>query len=176
MEGMGDHGNASNKLPPEIAHAKERLNIPQVSQGWPVCNGFSLFGINCGLAITNDHPEILYRSLFKLALDRFAREVVGSHDHENFPHPIAYFLQIIAGDKDIVDVNEYASACQNLLETHIHHSLKCRWGIAHAKVHHAQLEQPLICDEHSLPLIPFPDSHIIEPPAHVNDCIVLHCL
>jgi hypothetical protein len=117
MEGMGDHGKTSNKLLPEIACAQEQLNIPQVSQGQPVCNGLSLFGINCGLAITNDRPKILYRSLLKLALDGFAREAIGSHDHENFPCPIAYFLQIIAGDKDIVDVNKYASAHQNLLET-----------------------------------------------------------
>jgi hypothetical protein len=128
------------------------------------------------LAITNNCPEILYRSLLKLALDRFARKAVGSHDHENFPHPMAYFFQTIAGDKDIVDVNKHTSARQNLLETHIHHSLKCRWGIAHAEIHHEWLKQPSTHDEGSLPLVPFPDLHIVKPPVHVNDHVILCCL
>jgi hypothetical protein len=114
--------------------------------------------INCSLTITNDCPGILYRSLFKLALDRFAGEVVGSHDHENFSHPITYFLQIITSDKDIINVNEHTSAHQNFLETHVHHSLKCHWGIAYAEVHHMWLKQPSIHDEGGLPLIPFPNS------------------
>jgi hypothetical protein len=142
----------------------------RIKPGW--------FGSSFEVLVSFDIASVAWfiTSLLKLAFDSFAREAVGSHDHENFPHPIAYFLPIITSDKDIVDINKYTSAHQNLLETHIHHSLKHRKGIAHAEIHHEWLEQPSICEEGGLPLIPFPNSHIVKPPAHVNDCIVLCCL
>src|SRR5258705_7652341 len=65
-------------------------------------------------------------------------------------------------DKDIIHIAYGLTIVDEVLEDIIHHCLEHCGGVTQSKEHDSWLKQPLVSSEHSLPLIPFLDLHIIE--------------
>ncbi len=71
-------------------------------------------------------------------------------------------------DKDIIHIAYGLTIVDEILEDIVHHCLECHGGVTQSEEHDSWLKQPLVSSEHSLPLIPFLDLHIVESPSEVK--------
>src|SRR5260221_4206004 len=71
-------------------------------------------------------------------------------------------------DKDIIHIAYGLTIVDEILEDIVHHCLECHGGVTQSKEHDSWLKQPSVSLEHSLPLIPFLDPHVVESPLEVK--------
>src|SRR5258706_4948713 len=71
-------------------------------------------------------------------------------------------------DKDIIHIAYGLTIVDEISEDIVHHCLEHRRGVTQSEEHDGWLKQPSVSSEHSLPLIPFLDLHIIESPSEVK--------
>ena len=71
-------------------------------------------------------------------------------------------------DKDVVHIAYDLAIVDEILEDIIHHCLEHHRGVTQSKEHDSWLKQSLVSSEHSLPLIPFLDLHIVESPSEIE--------
>ena len=50
----------------------------------------------------------------------------------------------------------------------VHHHLECHRGVTQSEEHDSWLKQSSVSLEHSLPLIPFLDLHVVESPLEIK--------
>ncbi len=71
-------------------------------------------------------------------------------------------------DKDVIHIAYDLAIVDEISEDIIHHHLEHCRGVTQSKEHDGWLKQPSVSLEHSLPLIPFLDLHIVESPSEVK--------
>ena len=71
-------------------------------------------------------------------------------------------------DKDIIHIAYDLAIVDEISEDIIHHHLEHCRGVTQSKEHDSWLKQPSVSSEHSLPLIPFLDPHVVKSPSEVK--------
>ena len=71
-------------------------------------------------------------------------------------------------DKDIIHIAYGLTIVDEISEDIIHHRLEHHRGVTQSEEHDSWLKQPSVSLEHSLPLIPLLDLHVIESPSEVK--------
>jgi len=71
-------------------------------------------------------------------------------------------------DKDIIHIAYDLTIVDEILEDIIHHHLEHCRGVTQSEEHDGWLKQSLVSSEHSLPLIPFLDPHVVESPSEIE--------
>ena len=73
-------------------------------------------------------------------------------------------------DKDIIYVDCYLVARDEVYEDHVHQGLESSWRVGELKVHNTWFEESSICDEGSLPLVFLFDSDVVIASQYVKLC------
>ena len=79
-------------------------------------------------------------------------------------------LGIAAIDKDIVHVDCYLVARDEVCEDRVHQGLESSWRVGEPKVHNMWFEESSVCDEGSLPLVFLLDSDVVIAPSYIKLC------
>src|SRR5258708_40111657 len=67
IEGAGDIGEVTDKLPIEVHKAKEGLDLLDLHWGWPLCNSTDLHQIHSNMVFQDDQSKVFDLLLLKLA-------------------------------------------------------------------------------------------------------------
>ena len=71
-------------------------------------------------------------------------------------------------DAEIVHIDLKPSFSNHISKDVVHKHLECGWGIAEPEEHDCGFKESERSDEHSLPLVHFPNSDVVVPPTDVK--------
>src|SRR5712675_2129705 len=71
-------------------------------------------------------------------------------------------------NQHVVHVYRQPAFSYLLFEYSVHHCLEGGGGVGETEEHDRRFVQPIICDEGSLPLVAFFDTHVVVTPANVE--------
>ena len=90
-------------------------------------------------------------------------QLVLGQDLQHSLDSLCMFFYRPSEDENVVQVDNYYTLCNEILEDIVHHCLKGSWTVGHSKEHYEGLKQATVSIESYLLLIAGLDMYIIKP-------------